>query len=41
MTADELLNAYKSWRKPLEKFDCHGRLLECDGVFRKETGDDD
>ena len=41
LTADELLNAYKSWRKPLEKFDCHRRLLECDGFFRKETGDDD
>lgn len=38
LTADELLNAYKSWRKPLEKLDCHRRLLECDEFFRKETG---
>ena len=41
LTADELLNAYKSWRKPLEKFDCHRQLLECDEVFRKKTKDDD
>ena len=33
LPAQEIINAYKSWRQSLKKFDCHKRLEECDALF--------